>query len=182
MIIGVDIDGCAVDVLSHWNTYLIGRYSMKPAYLGGKKKPYDLSEAFDIPSDCDPFTFWRDANLYEGLKPIQGSITTLRALKDEGHEIVFVSQGKGFHFRNKYYFIDKWFPFKDAVILTKEKHYARVDVMVDDTYRVLDNMPDNVLTIKFKDDTIQLPPNKKHLFANSWEDVYKLIKENEKGE
>lgn len=176
--IGVDIDGTVVDTsVGLWFSYLLSRYKLKEDTKPWTKVPYNISEMFDIPKDCDPFAFWKDHNLYEGLIPIDGSVESLKKLKDEGHEIIFISQAKGWHHKSKYYFIDKWFPFKDGVILTKEKHLVRLDAMVDDTNHVLDSMPENVLTIKFREDTIQPKAKRKHKLATDWKDVYNILTE-----
>lgn len=175
MIIGVDIDGCVVNTGDHWLSYLQGRYeqiSHQPY-----KVPYDCSELFAIPYDCDPYSFWRDPHLYEGLRPIEGSVGELGRLKGSGHEIVFISQAKGFHHKSKYQFIDRWFPFRDAVILTKEKHYVNVDIMIDDKYDVLDAFSEDVITVKFQDRYLQAPPKRSHIEVDSWETIRKKFRE-----
>lgn len=175
MRIGVDVDGTVVDTSAwYWFQYLQSRYSFKEGFDQYSKIPYNVSTVFDIPEDCDAFAFWKDQSLYEGLKPIAGSVEALHKLKGEGHEIVFISQIKGNHAKNKYYFIDKWFKFKDGVILTKEKHLVSVDIMIDDTNHVLDSMPENVLTIKFREDTIQAEAKRKHKLAMNWQEVYNI--------
>lgn len=180
MRIGVDVDGVVCDTNWMWYSYLNSRYNMKLEWVNKTLSrepysiPYNISEMFIIPTNCDPFTFWKDPNLYEGLSPITDSVGMLYKLSEEGHEIVFISQAKGWHSKSKYYFIDKWFPFKDGVVLTKEKHFVGVDVMIDDTNHVLDSMPENVLTIKFREDTIQPEPKRKHLLAMDWKDVYNI--------
>lgn len=175
MIIGVDIDNTVVDTGSQWLYWLCNRFDIKEEYKDAKL-PYDLTEAFNIPFYSDGYSFWKDPNLYEGLQPIENSVESLNLLYNLGHQIVFVSQAKGFHSKSKYYFIDRWFPFKSGVMLTKEKQYARVDVMIDDTWKVLDSMPDNVLTVKFKDEYTQLPPTREHPVFNSWAEIVLGVK------
>lgn len=176
MRIGVDVDGTVVNTSTFlWGNYLAVRYKRTKELLPNDfKYPYNVADLFEVPEDCDAFAFWKDPNLYEGLKPFEHSVSVLQQLKNEGHEIIFISQIKGFHSKSKYYFIDKWFPFKDGVVLTKEKHFVGVDVMIDDTNHVLDSMPENVLTIKFREDTIQPEPKRKHLLAMNWKDVYNI--------
>lgn len=175
MRIGVDVDGTVVDTsIGLWFSYLLSRYQLKEDTKPWMKTPYNVSEMFIIPDGCDPFAFWRDPNLYEGLTPIEGSVNVLRQLKDSGCEIIFISQAKGWHHKSKYHFIDKWFPFKDGVILTKEKHLVSVDIMIDDSTHILDSMPENVLTIKFREDTEQAPSKRKHMLAMNWQEVYNI--------
>lgn len=174
--IGVDIDGtvCATST-SGWYKYLEARYERKVDKIWHShwKMPYNVSEMFIIPEGCDPFAYWKDPNLYEGLQPIEGAVGVLSKLKDEGHEIIFISQAKGWHQRSKYYFIDKWFPFKDGVLLTKEKWLVNLDVMIDDSYSVLDKMSCD--TIKFRDDTEQPLSSKPHKILMSWEEIYDYL-------
>jgi 5'(3')-deoxyribonucleotidase len=172
MIIGVDIDNVSVSTGALWIKYLEARFPLKKPV---SKYPYNVSDAFDIPVGVDCFAFWKDPNLYEGLTPTHGSVAALQALSKEGHEIVFVSQSKGWHQKSKYYFVDKWFPFKNGVILTKEKHYANVDVMIDDSVFVLDAMPKRVKTIRFGKEFVQPEALKCHVQANTWSEVYDTI-------
>lgn len=173
MIIGCDCDGVVVDTsLHYWYCYLAERFPYK--HLPGKL-PYNLTDAFDIPEGVDKMAFWKDPNLYEGLQPIEGSVTTLRKLKEQGHEIIFVSATKGWHNKSKYYFIDKFFPFKDAVLLTKEKKYVRLDVMIDDNLEVLSKLPDYVIKIHFNNglqSTVEVTPD---FTCYNWKEVGSVL-------
>lgn len=184
MKIGVDIDNTTVGTGTLWLDYLESRFSSKDAsYDCGGTCPYNISSAFEIPEDVDAFAFWKDPNLYEGLLPWKDSVNVLKSLKDEGHEIIFISTIKGWHSKSKYYFIDKHFPFKDAVLLTKEKHYVNIDVMIDDNLEVLDKMPQNVKTIRFRKDYVQDSEGKgerKHQVAFNWNEVYSMIHQMER--
>lgn len=174
MIIGVDVDNTVVDIGAHWQRYLCGRYEAKSeVFQSDEKLPYNLTHAFNIPEGCDPFAFWRDPSLYEGLTPIEGSVEALRSLKEEGHQIFFISQMKGWHSKSKYYFIEKWFPFKDAVIMTKEKWAIRPDIMIDDNVIVLDSMPRTTKTYHYQTDYYLAASEREHILMSSW-DGFKL--------
>lgn len=183
MKIGVDIDGTVVDTsTSLWFSYLYQRYEPIAdkviSTMADGMYPYNVSELFHIPGGCDPFAFWKDPNLYEGLTPIKGAVEYLKKLSDEGHEIIFVSQSKGWHSKGKYYFIDKWFPFKKGVLLTKEKYLVNLDIMIDDSIHVLNSMPENVTTIKFREDTIQQDKmQERHVLVEDWKGVYNVCQD-----
>jgi 5'(3')-deoxyribonucleotidase len=119
--------------------------------------------------------FWKDHNLYDGLLPINDSVRVLRSLKERGHEIVFVSAAKGWHQRSKYYWIDKFFPFKDGVLLTKEKHYTNVDVMIDDNPDVLSKMNTGVLTIQIDNGCENVSEFTPHHFCKNWKEIEEIL-------
>lgn len=172
MIIGVDVDNTVVDIGYQWFMYLLNRYEIREERLT-PELPYNISEAFFIPEGCDPFAFWRDPSLYEGLTPIVGSVEALQALKEEGHQIFFISQMKGWHSKSKYYFLEKWFPFKDAVIMTKEKWAIRPDIMIDDNVIVLDSMPRTTKTFHYQTDYYLAGQQREHTLMDGW-DGFKL--------
>lgn len=173
MIVGVDVDNTVVDIGRYWDSYLYQRYELKSEYCDGYMMPYNISEAYIIPEGCDPFAFWRDPSLYEGLTPNTGSVEALQTLKDEGHQIFFISQMKGWHSKSKYYFIEKWFPFKDAVIMTKEKWAIRPDIMIDDNVIVLDSMPRTTKTYHYQTEYYLAGQQREHILMSSW-DGFKL--------
>lgn len=84
-----------------------------------------------------PYDFWRQRHLYDDLTPMEGSVEALKAAKEYGYDIVFASAIKGDHSKSKYYFLDEHFPFKDGVLLTKEKGYIAADIVVDDRNKFL---------------------------------------------
>lgn len=130
-ILGVDCDltVCPSDV--GWANYL--------KYFNGFGKvvhrtdgllEYDLSKMY--PTVADPYDYWRTLD-YNQFKPLEGSVEALEALSRQ-FDIAFISQAKGFHHKSKYYWLDRHFPFKTGVMLTKEKWLMKGSVvaMIDD--------------------------------------------------
>jgi 5'(3')-deoxyribonucleotidase len=157
MIIGVDIDNTFVNTGILWETWLANRflYDTKKVtewYSKYSMKPYNVASLYKLPEDCDGFEFWRDPNLYSGLKPVDGAIEALQELKDNGCEIIFISQAKGWHHKSKWNFIKKWFPENDGVVLTKEKRYVRCDYFIDDNIAQINSMPDSTKCFWFMTD------------------------------
>jgi 5'(3')-deoxyribonucleotidase len=184
MIIGVDVDGVVIeDIGMQWLEYLWQRYPVKD-YLNFNlgKLPYDLTMLFTIPLGEDGFEFWRNPNLYTGLQPSLECREKIIKLKEDGHKIIFISQAKGWHHKSKYYFLDKWFPFKDGVVFTKEKHLVNVDVMIDDSVSQLDKFDSKVLTLQFRKDFIQPTGKREHRVVYNWNEVYDWVKYLEGGE
>ncbi len=91
---------------------------------------YDLSKMY--PTVADPYEYWRTLD-YNQFKPLEGSVETLEALS-KYFDIAFISQAKGTHHKNKYYWLKEHFSFNVGVLLTKEKHLMKGSVVghVDD--------------------------------------------------
>lgn len=146
MIIGVDVDDTYVDMRSLWWRYLEGRFHRNCT----RNIPYNISGYFILPEGVDGLEFWRDHNLYAGLTPMAGAVECLTELSNRGNEIVFVTKPKGLHHKSKYYFLENTLPCMDGAIMTHEKYYARVDVMIDDNLNVLAKMKErnpNLVTV-----------------------------------
>lgn len=93
---------------------------------------YDLSKYYPNLARNKAMAFWNDENLYQlTIDPIQDSVSVLKDLS-ERYNIVFVSACKGPHYRSKYHWLKHHFPFMDAFISTKEKHFIDASWVIDD--------------------------------------------------
>jgi len=130
-ILGCDVDICLAPSDKGWMEYM--------KYFNGFGKvvhrtdgllEYDLSKMY--PTVADPYEYWRTLD-YNQFKPLEGSVEALDALS-KYFDIAFISQAKGFHHKSKYYWLDRHFPFKTGVMLTKEKWLMKGSVvaMIDD--------------------------------------------------
>lgn len=136
-LIAVDVDLCVVDSLTPWMEWF-KQFTDKPVL--NKTKTYHLvPEMKEILASeglkdyVDPISFWRHADLYDKLEPVEGAIEALyRAKRDGGHHIVFVSSCFPEHVQSKINFIDKFFPYNDGFISTHDKHFVAYDELVDD--------------------------------------------------
>ena len=100
-------------------------------------KHYDLSKYFpDIPEELR-YKFWSKPNLYQELPPIKRSVETLKHFSDQGARIIFASYCKKGHFGSKYDWLKEHYPFMDGFIATKEKHFVKADVFIDDRNAML---------------------------------------------
>lgn len=175
MKIGVDIDGVALQTSQAWWEYL-ELDTKKSLRWDDVKHLYNVASAYSEElkwRGLDGMEFWRQAHLYDHLKPSEGAVETLGWLKGRGHKIVFISALKGQHHKSKVGFIKEWFPFYDAFLGTKEKEYVSVDVMIDDSNHVLNRFNDeNVLLFKFDNHDVQ-PQNitVAHNTIEKWEEL-----------
>lgn len=174
--IGVDVDLTVVDTGMHWGSWLAYKgakldYAAMATAMDNDCIPYNLSKLAILPEAIDPLDFWRDPKLYDSLLPLDYAVSTLEALHNKGHKIVFVSAIKGDHHKSKYYFLKKHFPFLSGVVFTKEKHFVNLDVMIDDRCDVL-NKFDGGKTCKIRFDTVYEQSEKceAHFVVKSWKD------------
>ena len=162
MRIGIDIDITLVETGVEWWSWL--------ACCGTYGLPYNISE-YDIEgkfdynlgnyfpnyreiTGSDPYSFWKQGNLYDWLSPLPNSVAVIKKLVDAGHEIVFISHCQGNHMSSKMKWLKKHFPFvkmgvNGGFLHTKEKHLVDVDVMIDDRIDNLLPFKDNVIKIYF---------------------------------
>ena len=130
-LLGVDVDLTVVSTDKGWYDYL--KYYngfAKTLEKEGEKLPYNLSKVF--PHVKEPMLYWKTLDYFQ-FEPLEGSVKALQKLS-EHFDIVFISQQSGNHGKSKYYWLDEWFPFKSAVVLTHEKWVMNSSVvaMIDD--------------------------------------------------
>lgn len=129
--------------------------------------------------------FWRQENVYDDMEPLEGSVEALRALHEQGWEIVFVSALKGNHHKSKYNALKKHFPFMDGLVGTKEKQYVRCDLAVDDRLSYLNkyahlNASDRFLfSTPYKQDGYV---STGHYLLPDWSRFLEILEINEEGE
>lgn len=125
-ILGVDVDLTLVATDTGWREWLAERHG----YVKCPMTNYNFATYY--PHCEDPYDYWRTLD-YSQLNPLKGSVEALKALS-EHFRVVFISQSKGQHGKSKYYWLEKHFPFKTGVILTKEKELMNDSVvaMIDD--------------------------------------------------
>lgn len=139
-IIGVDVDLTVVRSDIGWfewcNSISDYKHSPEEFINADIPVPYDVRPLYpDVNSD-DIMHYWRKRNLYDNLSPIDGSVKVLEHLS-KNHDIVFVSTLKGDHHKSKVNFLKTHFPFMKGFIGTKEKEYAKVDIIIDDRISIL---------------------------------------------
>lgn len=141
MRLGFDLDG----VLADFNGRAIEQYN----YITNEGiKPEHIKSTNTAKWVGDPYTMRKiieATGFMRSLDPLPGAIDSINKLVKDGHEIVFVSNGtncvsSGHEKREwlKYYFGKLWkYP---PLVLTYHKNLVRVDCLIDDTPRNLDNL------------------------------------------
>lgn len=184
MRLGVDVDLTVVDTGREWFNFLRSISSMEvPTYEEllntNGNLPYSMADTFKDLNSQKCLDYWRNEHVYDNLKPIKDSVEVLEDLKlSKGYEIVFVSTIKGNHHKSKYYFLKRHFPFMDGFIATKEKEYAKVDMMVDDRLNVLERMDKGVIAVQYVTPFTQTSTFKPAYSFDAWADFSKLAYRN----
>lgn len=157
-LIAVDVDLTIVDTLTPWFNWIrqiTGEEFPVMDYCGtpglGKHLPQWMKNYDDLPgflaeyngptvkTDKDAITaYWKQRNLYQNLKPIEGAQEYLSELSRKA-DIVFVTHCFPGHIDSKRRFLDSQFRFKHDFIDTKAKHLIAYDVLIDDNYAVISN-------------------------------------------
>lgn len=182
MIFGVDVDLTFFPSDLYWWDWMFLQIGVMPEKFPddmkrtGRRLDYKLSnEVRDIGypqiEKIDTLEFWRKKDLYDDMEPYPDVVEALKMLKDDGHEIVFVSTLKGDHHKSKYQALDKYCPFMDGFIGTKEKGYARTDIMIDDRISSLNLCTNTKKRFLFEANPyIQDIPTQNYEVLRNWKD------------
>lgn len=183
MKIGVDIDLTLVKSDIPWESFLI-RHFPQVKEIPEKDVDYDLGNYFgENPYGLKHMDFWDNNHLYDDMFPVPEAVECLRALKEAGHKLIFISYTKSNHFSSKVRMLKKldFVDFKngDAFFATKEKGAmsGAVDVMIEDRNKFLNQFSDEVIKIKMKTRYTQDEPARINydLETNNWNEIKDFI-------
>jgi 5'(3')-deoxyribonucleotidase len=156
--IGVDFDLMVVDCVFQqgaWIDHLNAisyNYISKEKFASMQEIDYNLGNYYPDLTEPEAFWFWKDTSLYQKLKPYAGAVEVINNLAKQGHNIIFISHCQQNHFKSKVVAAKEWFDIPKesfGFLATKEKHFANVDVMIDDRNVFLNKFDDKVIKIKF---------------------------------
>lgn len=180
-VIVVDVDITVVQTDQEWLDWLNRVCRVDIRLEEGYLYPYDITELFSehLPSDINPYDFWRDRSLYHPFEPIEGSVQALESLHEAGWDVVFASHCKDRHMHSKVSFLKRNFPFMKAFLATKEKGYVRADAVVDDRVKFLNQFDSSVTKFLLNTPYAQCERPKDTIYrVDSWDEIKnKLIGE-----
>jgi 5'(3')-deoxyribonucleotidase len=182
-IIAVDVDLTVVDSLTPWMEWF-KQFTDIPVL--NKTRTYNLvpemkeilAKAGGIKNYVDPLSFWRHADLYDKLQPVEGSVEALQRAKDGGETIVFVSSCFPEHTQSKINFLKRCFPFADGFIATHEKHYVAYGTLIDDKLEHMElgfehrYMANHILFTGIRADGFERDREQYQQMSN-WDDYYR---------
>ncbi len=182
-----DLDGIVTDLLHKW----LNAYNKDYPYFKQLTK-YDVTEYIynkisPIGRSMDHYI--EQPGFFIDLPSLPGAISTLARLHKDGHEIYIVTSHSKYpgSAAEKIWWVNRNLPFIDSnhIVITKDKHVVRGDILIDDT-------PEKLLSYKkaWPDAyliTIEYPFNKEvenivDLYAkdytnteNAWRSIYSYI-------
>jgi 5'(3')-deoxyribonucleotidase len=133
--VAIDVDLTVVDTLNPW---LFWFYNKCGARVLNENGSYDLvPEMKELQKltgheHFHPFDFWHKKDLYDKLNPLDGAVEAVKRLKNNGYNVIFVSQSVPEHTNSKISFLNKHFPSADGFISTHDKHFVDYSVLIDD--------------------------------------------------
>jgi len=174
----VDCDDVLVDLCTAWLNKLNEIYGTN--YKASDAPDWDMTGMFDGINREDLFKPLHKAEIWHKVKPIDDSITYLRALYNEGYEIYVVTATD---YRNVKFkvgnTIAKYFPFID------EKHTIichNKQLVGDNNCILVDDYINNLIGGKYKKILFDRPHNKSVSIENTdikkvynWQECYELI-------
>lgn len=188
--IGIDVDLTWVDSGKAWEEWLTAVHGV-PLNLDLCEPPtngslhYNTSKYFPKATENipDAYEFWEDPYLYDKLKPIAGAAEAVGALKEVGHDILFVSHCKKGHFSSKVRHLKRYAKGvdmekgTDGFYATKNKAGVKVDVFIDDRHNFLNQFGDDVIKILYvtpysQDEELKVSVD---LRTNDWKEIERFL-------
>ncbi|AUR89245.1 5' nucleotidase [Vibrio phage 1.121.O._10N.286.46.C4] len=190
--IGIDVDLTVTEeVLTKWVIYMlsIGKLDKEVYRADNPKLEYNLTKYFPDICQESAWNFWRKEDLYDDVDCLPDAKVVIKDLYEAGVDIVWVSYCMGCpeHIRSKIKMLKREFPFIAEndfnFIAAKKKHYAAVDIMVDDRNSVLQGMPDTVVCLKKSTPYTQdVELTREHTVVMDWYDISKVVEDILEGE
>lgn len=139
--IAVDVDNVVVDLARDWVDFINKSLPQEEKItLSDVRYSYNFHDAVSgFLSQERVSSFWKCPNLYDNATPIEGSVEVLASLSND-FNIVFATHVEGNHAKSKFDFLKRHFPFMDGFIATREKHFVKCDMLIDDRVKNLVNL------------------------------------------
>ncbi|MBQ7980244.1 MAG: HAD hydrolase-like protein [Oscillospiraceae bacterium] len=177
MIILVDMDDTIENLTETWINYANKRFgtSVNAADI----TTWDPSEAFPNVAHEDMYALLLEDELYETVKPFEGSAHYLEKLIADGHEIFIVTNSPYQVMKVKTEkVLFRYFPFISwkNVIITGSKHLIKGDVLIDDGVHNLEKGDYAKLLFTAPHNRSYNAEENGMVRVGSWEEVYGVIK------
>lgn len=186
--VGIDWDLSVCDVVTAeggWIDYLNGiskHYHPKEWFLEQDSINYDISVYYPDLTEDEAHSFWKDKHLYQKMEPYHDAVQVINKLAADGYNIVFISHCQQNHYKSKVQAAKGWFDIPEerfGFLATREKQFAKVDVIIDDRNIFLNSVDSGVLLIKIdtpytQDEELKVSVD---LCTSNWYDIYEFLQE-----
>ena len=191
MKIGIDLDGVVIDSETTFRTYeeIFDINTLKGNNLIDREEPKFQARYNWTNEQEKEFIEKYFLKISKESNLMSGFIAVYNLLKEQGYEFVVITARGGFVKEMK----------DDAIRLLEEnnikfdKYYwhvedklevcknEKVDMMIDDDWRIIKNLADNhIKTLYFRDTNLKILEESKYIKeVNNWGDIYRAIKEME---
>ena len=119
----------------------------------GRRGCQNIGKYWPDLTEDEVMSFWSDPKLYQKLTPNPDAVKVINELAAQGCNIIFLSMCKKGHFASKVQSSKEWFnipPEQYGFLVTHEKHFADVDIIIDDRNRFLEAFKNKPEVIKIK--------------------------------
>lgn len=144
-LVAVDVDLTVVDSLKPWLQWFESKtgITINPQSTGH----YDLvpmmkTLAAEKGITIDPFSWWRQPDLYDYMVPVKGCLGAIKQMQENGLGIVFVSHCVPSHEDSKKRLLKTFFGEDMHFVSTDKKGMVAYDYIIDDQLRVLKSASD----------------------------------------
>ena len=139
MTIAIDMDETIEGLVPAWVDWLNEKHGLNVSY--NDITDWDMTKFFpEISKDEVYKPLLSGKDFWEKVKPYPDAIKTIKALKDDGHNVLIVTSSDYRTIQTKMdVVLFKYFPYLswDDVVVTSTKQLIRCDVMVDDGWHNL---------------------------------------------
>lgn len=181
--IGIDIDLTLVPSDVAWKKWLIKHFP-QISEIPEVDVDYNLGVYFgESPVGLNKMDFWCNNHLYDEIEVFPEALDAIKAFKEAGFDIGFISHTKSGHYKSKFRMLKRIpyldFDNGDSFIATKEKGFlsGSIDVMIDDRNKFLNQFFWETVKIKFETPYTQCEQDIKYydLKTKHWKEIKEFV-------
>jgi 5'-nucleotidase len=173
MLIGIDIDDTVADLVPTW----IKRYNQKYSDTLAVKEISDWDISKFVKPECGKKIYdLLIKNLYDDVLPIFGAIKGIHALREQGHQIVYITSfcpttaGRKYDWLKEYHLIENLREYMEC----NNKALVRIDILIDDRAETIQNLSKSTIGILYNRPW-NVEAISHNLRARSWKDVLSFV-------
>lgn len=139
----IDIDEVCANLHEHWLALYRADYNctLTPEDI----THWEIQEIVKPECYNNIFKYLDKPDLYEGVKPVEGALEGVRALRERGYKVIFATSapvkhgGRKFNWLHKHGFFDGVDEAAKQYVEIRDKSLLGTDVLVDDYYKNLED-------------------------------------------